>query len=107
MLRVALTSRGIARKAALADALEMRAYRHVILPLTVAPEHELDIFEGLAESTGIDIGLPSSRRIAYTLDDMRLAEKAPSYAREFWYAIGRRTRNCSTLSRQIGGARLP
>lgn len=87
-LRIALTSLGAARKKALADALQMRAYRHAILPSTVAPEHELDIMEGLAESTGIDVGLPVSRRIAYTLHDMAFAENARSYAREFWYAIG-------------------
>ncbi|MHB8230478.1 MAG: hypothetical protein ACYDG0_06775 [Vulcanimicrobiaceae bacterium] len=87
-LRVALTSRGAARKRALSDALVLRAYRHAILPSTVAPEHVLDIMEGLAESTGIDIGLPPARRIAYTLHDMALAENASNYARDFFYAIG-------------------
>ncbi|MGH8297928.1 MAG: hypothetical protein ACRES6_01440 [Steroidobacteraceae bacterium] len=86
-LRLALTARG-ARKKALADALELRAYRHAIIPSTVAPEHELDIIEGLAESTGIDVGLPRSRRIEYTLHDMSLTESSPSYARSFCYAIG-------------------
>ncbi len=87
-LRLALTSRGAARKKALADALELRAYRHALLPSTVAPEHELDIMEGLAESTGIDVGLPPSRRIAYALHDMKFVESAPSYARTFFFAIG-------------------
>jgi hypothetical protein len=87
-LRAALTSHGAARRKALADALELRAYRHAILPSTVAPEHELDIMEGLAESTGIDVGLPPSRRIAYALHDMRFVEGAPSYARTFFFAIG-------------------
>ncbi len=87
-LRAALTSSGPARKEALSAALELRAYRHAVLPSTVAPEHELDIMEGLAESTGIDIGLPPSRRIAYTLVDLRFVEKSPNYARSFCYAIG-------------------
>ncbi len=87
-LRAALTASGAARRKALTDALRLRAFRHAILPSTVAPEHELDIIEGLAESTGIDIGLPPARRIGYTLRDMRLVENAPSYAREFCYAIG-------------------
>ncbi len=87
-LRVALTSRGAARKKALADALAIRAYRDAILPSTVAPEHMLDIMEGLAESTGIDIGVPSARRLAYTLHDIAFAESASSYARNFFYAIG-------------------
>ena len=87
-LRVALTSSGAARTRALADALRMRAYRHALLPATVAPEHELDIMEGLAESTGIDVGLPPARRIAYTLHDMSFVEGAHSYARTFFFAIG-------------------
>ncbi|MHB8404551.1 MAG: hypothetical protein ACYDCJ_03915 [Gammaproteobacteria bacterium] len=87
-LHVALTSTGAVRKKALSDALEMRAYRHAMLPSTVAPEHELDIMEGLAESTGIDVGLPASRRMAYTLHDMKFVESAPSYARTFFFAIG-------------------
>ena len=87
-LRRALTSSGAARKEALSDALAMRAYRDAILPSTVAPEHVLDILEGLAESTGIDAGVPRARRIAYTLHDMRIAEDQSNYAREFFFAIG-------------------
>jgi hypothetical protein len=87
-LRAALIASGAARTRALANALRMRAYRHAILPGTVAPEHELDIMEGLAESTGIDVGLPPSRRIAYTLHDMSVVEHARSYARTFFFAIG-------------------
>jgi hypothetical protein len=87
-LRVALRSNGAARKRALADALELRDHRHAILPSTVTPEHELDIMEGLAEATGIDVGLPGARRMQYTLHDMDFVESAPSYARSFCYAIG-------------------
>lgn len=87
-LRHALTSSGAVRKEALSDALELRAYRHAVLPATVAPEHLLDIMEGLAESTGIDVGVPRARRIAYTLHDMKLAENKSNYAREFFFAIG-------------------
>ncbi len=87
-LRVSLTSHGAARKKALTDALALRAYRDAILPSTAASEHVLDIMEGLAESTGIDIGVPPARRLAYTLHDMAFAEGASSYARNFFYAIG-------------------
>lgn len=87
-LRRALTSSGAARRKALTDALELRAYRHAILPSTVAPEHLLDIMEGLAESTGIDVGVPPARRMAYTLYDMTATEHASTYAREFVFAIG-------------------
>ena len=87
-LRRALTSSGAARKEALSDALELRAYRHAVLPSTVAPEHLLDIMEGLAESTGIDVGVPRAGRIAYTLHDMKVAEDKSNYAREFFFAIG-------------------
>lgn len=87
-LRAALTSRGPERRRALTDALELRAYRHALLPATIRPEHELDVFEGLAESTGIDVGLPPSRRLAYTLHDIRFVERSSNYARTFCYAIG-------------------
>jgi len=87
-LRVALKSRGTARRKALADALALRAYRHKLLPSTVAPEHVLDILEGLAESTGIDIGVPPARRMAYILHDLSLVERSSDYARNFCYAIG-------------------
>lgn len=87
-LRRALTTGGATRKKALSDALELRAYRHAILPSTVAPEHLLDIMEGLAESTGIDVGVPYAQRIPYTLHDMKVAEDKSNYAREFFFAIG-------------------
>lgn len=87
-LRRALLLSGAARKEALSDALALRAYRHKLLPSTVEPEHGLDIMEGLAESTGIDVGVPKARRIAYTLHDMRLAEDKSNYAREFFFAVG-------------------
>lgn len=87
-LRRALQSSGAARKEALSDALEMRAYRYLILPSTAAPEHVLDIMEGLAESTGIDVGVPHAHRIAYTLHDMSIAEDQSNYAREFFFAVG-------------------
>ncbi|MGC8535092.1 MAG: hypothetical protein ACP5QR_06100 [Rhizomicrobium sp.] len=87
-LRRALISSGSVRRKALADALELRAYRHAVIPSTVTPEHMLDIIEGLAESTGIDVGVPRKRRISYTLHDMNVAEAKSNYAREFFFAIG-------------------
>lgn len=87
-LRVALTSSGDARKAALRDAIAMRAYRHTLFSDAAKDEQEQDIIEGLAESTGIDVGLPPDRRIPYALNDIDFVEVAPSFVRAFPYATG-------------------
>lgn len=87
-LTVALATNGEARRAALRDALAMRAYRDAILPGTAEPERQQDIIEGLAEATGIDAGLLPQRRIDYALHDIAFVEAQPSYARAFAYATG-------------------
>jgi hypothetical protein len=87
-LRVALTSTGDARKAALSDALAMRAYRHALFPRTAQDERYLDVLEGLAESTGIDVGLAPEQRISYAIYDIDFVESVPSYSRAFPYGTG-------------------
>jgi hypothetical protein len=87
-LRVALESAGSARTKALRDALAMRAYRHSLFPGAAAAEQNLDVLEGLAESTGIDVGLPPDRRIAYAVQDIALVESVPSYVRAIPYGTG-------------------
>jgi len=87
-LRTALESHGSARKTALRDALAMRAYRHALFPQAAKDEQEQDIMEGLAESTGIDVALPTDHRIAYAVFDIDFVEAAPSYVRAFPYATG-------------------
>ncbi len=87
-LRSALNSGGSHRREALADALRMRLYRHVLFAQAAQDEREQDLLEGLAESTGIDAGLPSQERIGYAIHDIDLVEEQPSYVREFPYATG-------------------
>lgn len=87
-LRVALQSTGSARTAALRDALAMRAYRHSLFPAAAQGEQNLDVLEGLAESTGIDVGLPPQRRIAYAVGDIALVESVPSFVRAVPYGTG-------------------
>lgn len=87
-LRAALRTRGAARTRALRDALAMRVYRDAVVRDAAESERQLEILEGLAESTGIDAGLPSNRRLSYTLYDIGFVEAQPSYARSFAYATG-------------------
>ncbi|HEY2476746.1 MAG TPA: hypothetical protein VGI19_18340 [Candidatus Cybelea sp.] len=87
-LRIALTSMGAGRTAALNDALAMRAYRHNMFPAAAQPEANLDVLEGLAESTGIDIGLPADQRVAYAVHDIALVDGMPSYVRAIPYGTG-------------------
>jgi hypothetical protein len=87
-LRIALTSTGSARSAALDDALAMRAYRHSLFPGAAEAERNLDVLEGLAESTGIDVGLPPAQRISYAIHDIDFVERTNSYVRAMPYATG-------------------
>lgn len=87
-LRAALQTTGNARTAALRDALAMRAYRHGLFPGSAQAEQNLDILEGLAESTGIDVGLPPDRRIAYAVHDIAFVEGVPSFVRAIPYGTG-------------------
>lgn len=87
-LRIALTATGDGRTAALRNAIAMRAYRHSLFPAAAQPEANLDVLEGLAESTGIDIGLPADQRIAYAIHDIALIEGTPSYVRAIPYGTG-------------------
>jgi len=87
-LAAALNASGSARVSALRDALVMAAYRHSLFAGSAEQEQQLEINEGLAESTGIDAGLSADKRIPYALHDLASLERAPSYVREFPYGIG-------------------
>ena len=56
-LVAALNASGSARVSALRDAVVMAAYRHSLFAGSAEQEQQLEINEGLAESTGIDVGL--------------------------------------------------
>lgn len=83
-----LASTRAARVAALRDALEMRLYRRSLFAGAAPEEQSLEIQEGLAESTGIDAGVPAGDRTAFAIDDLSMVERAESYVREFPYGTG-------------------
>jgi hypothetical protein len=88
-LRVALKSSDAARSQALSDALMFRNYRRSLFPKAAREERGVELNEGLAESTGIDVVLSDPQaRIAAALADMDNVEKDPSYVRSFAYATG-------------------
>lgn len=87
-LRAALEASGTERQRAVRDALAMRQYRLHLFPKSAQADRELNTMEGLAEGTGIDVGLPHGQRIAYALHDIAMVEKQPSFARAFPYATG-------------------
>jgi hypothetical protein len=87
-LRVALVSNGMERRVALRDAIAMRLYRRTLFANAAADERGVELNEGLAESTGIDVGLPAEKRIAYALTDIGRVEGAASYVRGFPYGTG-------------------
>jgi hypothetical protein len=88
-LRVALKSSDAARTRALSDALMFRNYRRSLSSKAAREERGVELNEGLAESTGIDVTLSDPQaRIAAALADMDNVEKDSSYVRSFAYATG-------------------
>ena len=88
-LRAALEAKGKARQEALADALRFRAYRRSLWPEAARQEDGLELNEGLAESTGIDVALADpAARIRAAIADIDTNEAQPSYVRSFAYATG-------------------
>jgi hypothetical protein len=88
-LAAALVAEGDARRAAVSDALMLRAYRRSLFPQAAAEERALELNEGLAESTGIDAALrdPPSRTKA-AVADLANCEELPSLVRSFAYGTG-------------------
>ncbi len=78
-----------ARRARLADAFAFRQARRARFPGAAAEEAALEINEGLAEYTGVRLGLaaPEQRR-AYAIYALARFVDAPSFVRSFGYASG-------------------
>ncbi len=88
-LRAALEAHGQARRQAIADALRFRTYRRSLWPHAAAEEDALELNEGMAESTGIDVAIATpAARIDAAIRDIDHHEKDPSYVRSFAYATG-------------------
>jgi hypothetical protein len=88
-LRGALQSSGAKRRQAIADALLFRMYRCSLRSQAFAEEQDLELNEGLAESTGIDASQRSVKaRISAALADIDMVEGDASFVRSFPYATG-------------------
>jgi hypothetical protein len=80
---------GPARATAIADALLFRHERYRLFPDARAEEHALENNEGVAEYTGVRVGLPTPQeRTAYALRDLQAFVAAPTFVRSFAYATG-------------------
>lgn len=88
-LSTALGSEGEMRRTALSDALLFRAYRQSLWPEAAEQERNLELNEGLAESTGIDAALTdSSQRVIAAMGDVENCKKNPTFVRSFAYGTG-------------------
>lgn len=77
------------RTTAVADAVLFRRERYRRFPNAAANEARLEWNEGVAEYTGVRLGLTTPQaRIDYALRDLSTFVSAPSYVRSFAYATG-------------------
>ncbi|MGA0585718.1 hypothetical protein ACO2Q2_01075 [Dyella sp. KRB-257] len=78
-----------ARKTAVGDALLFRRERYRLFPTAAINENELESNEGIAEYTGVRLGLATPQaRIRYALHDLTAFVQAPTFVRSFAYATG-------------------
>lgn len=77
------------RRAATVDALLFRHERYRLFPAAAAEEGALELNEGVAEYTGVMIGLQTPQaRTAHALRDLSAFVASPSFVRSFAYATG-------------------
>lgn len=77
------------RKTAIANALAFRHERHRLFRDAAKEEGALETIEGLAEYTGVALGLTTAReRTAYAVQDLSAFVAAPTFVRSFAYATG-------------------
>jgi hypothetical protein len=78
-----------ARRAATADALAFRRARATAFAGSAATEDALERHEGLAEYTGVLVGIPDpAARVAAAVHDLSAHVADPSFVRSFAYATG-------------------
>ena len=78
-----------ARNAAVSDALLFRHERYRLFRDARAEEHALELNEGVAEYTGVRVGLRTGpERTAYALRDLEFFVQSPTFVRSFAYASG-------------------
>ena len=77
------------RKTAVADAILFRRERYRLFPSAAANEMLLESNEGIAEYTGVRLGLQTpAERTRYALRDLSTWAQVPSFVRSFAYATG-------------------
>jgi hypothetical protein len=80
---------GAGRTAAIADALLFRRERYRLFPNAATGENALESNEGVAEYTGVRLGLDTPEaRISYAIGDLSAFVQAPTFVRSFAYATG-------------------
>lgn len=85
----ALLARGTARHRAIQDALLFRAYRRSLFPGTAEAERDMELYEGLAEYTGIRLSARSeAQALTDALEGLDLGARRPTFVRSFAYASG-------------------
>ncbi len=85
-LRSALASVGSGRREAVQDALLFRRKRYGIFPGSRQEERRLELHEGLAEYTGISVGIGQrDNRLRYAIQQLRQSEQSESFVRSFAY----------------------
>lgn len=78
-----------ARNRAVADALLFRTERYRLFPSAAGDEQALELNEGLAEYTGVQLSLPTEEtRVRAALGDIAVHERDDSFLRSFAYATG-------------------
>ena len=78
-----------ARNAAVADALLFRHQRYRLFPQAASNENALESNEGVAEYTGVRLGLETAQaRTRYAIYDLSAFVQAPTFVRSFAYATG-------------------
>jgi hypothetical protein len=78
-----------ARRRAALDALAFRAERYRLFPAAADNERALELNEGVAEYTGVRLGLTDPKaRTAYAVGDLTDRVGDPTFVRSFAYATG-------------------
>jgi hypothetical protein len=76
-------------RTAAADAILFRRERYRLFPAAATNELALESNEGIAEYTGVRLGLPTPQaRMRYALRDLSTWAQVPSFVRSFAYATG-------------------
>jgi hypothetical protein len=88
-LREALRHQGKERRHAVEDALLFRSYRHSLFKPAANEERLLEMFEGLAEYSGIKLsGRSDAEIVDFTANQLEQNEGKESYVRSFAYVSG-------------------